>query len=109
MDGMSERGVIHEIKSFSQDKTLILVTHKPATLELVDRLIVLDNGRLHADGPKAEVLRILAAQKTNDGSQKKKPTMVKQNIRVSPTKKTAGTAKEIFDGLKDKVAQGALS
>ena len=38
-----------------KDKTLILITHKASMLDMVDRLIVMDNGRLIADGPKAQV------------------------------------------------------
>jgi len=37
----------------------LLVTHQPALLELVNRLIVLDRGRVVADGPKASVLAAL--------------------------------------------------
>ncbi|MCC2665569.1 MAG: transporter, transrane region:ABC transporter:Peptidase bacteriocin processing, partial [Geminicoccaceae bacterium] len=42
-------------------KTLILVTHRASLLSLVERLIVLDAGRVVADGPKDEVLKALAA------------------------------------------------
>ena len=38
---------------------MILVTHKTSLLSLVDRLIVLDDGKLIADGPKQAVLEAL--------------------------------------------------
>ncbi len=41
------------------DKTLILVTHRASLLSLVDRVIVLDGGRILADGPKERVLDAL--------------------------------------------------
>ena len=44
-------------------KTLILVTHKASLLNLVDRLIVLDRGKLIADGPKDQVLEFLKSNK----------------------------------------------
>jgi ATP-binding cassette subfamily C protein LapB len=39
-----------------KEKTLILITHNPADLELVDRIIIMENGIKVADGPKEEVL-----------------------------------------------------
>ena len=41
-------------------RTLVLVTHKPSLLTLVDRLIVFDYGRVVADGPKDKVLQALS-------------------------------------------------
>ena len=40
---------------FAAGKT-ILVTHRTSLLDLVDRLIVLDQGQIVADGPKAQVV-----------------------------------------------------
>ncbi|MCH8834499.1 MAG: hypothetical protein IH925_00985, partial [Proteobacteria bacterium] len=37
-------------------KTLILITHRPSLFHLVDRLIVLSQGRVIADGPRDEIL-----------------------------------------------------
>ena len=42
-----------------KDKTLIVVTHRTSLLELVDRIIVIDGGRVVADGPKAQVVEAL--------------------------------------------------
>ncbi len=39
---------------------MLLVTHRPAMMALVDRLLVLDRGRLVADGPKDAVLKALS-------------------------------------------------
>jgi ATP-binding cassette subfamily C protein LapB len=41
-------------------RTLIVVTHRESMLTLVDKLIVMDNGRAVAVGPKAEVLQALS-------------------------------------------------
>jgi len=37
----------------------VLVTHKTSLLSLVDRVLVLDRGKLIADGPKEPVLEAL--------------------------------------------------
>jgi len=42
-------------------RTLLLVTHRASLLALVERLVVMDGGRVVADGPRDEVLKALAA------------------------------------------------
>lgn len=59
MDHQSEDALKARLKSFSQGKTVILVTHRTSLLELVDRLIVIDNGQIMADGPKEQVVAAL--------------------------------------------------
>ena len=59
LDNMSERIFINRLKETLSDKTLILSTHRGSALELVDRLIILDSGRVVADGPKKDVLAAL--------------------------------------------------
>jgi len=67
MDDNSEKRLKHELRAFLTDKhTLILVTHKLSMLELVDRIIVLDDGKLVADGAKESVLSALRSGMTVD-------------------------------------------
>ena len=56
MDKQTETQFIKRMKAVSDDKTLIVVTHKMALLTLVDRIIIIDNGKIVADGPKEKVL-----------------------------------------------------
>ena len=42
------------------ESTLVLVTHKASLLTMADRIIVMDGGRIRADGPKEVVLKALA-------------------------------------------------
>ena len=63
MDLLSERNLIKNLKeTMSPETTLILATHRYSMLELVDRLIVLDNGKVIADGPKNDVIEALKTQ-----------------------------------------------
>ncbi|MFM9967845.1 MAG: type I secretion system permease/ATPase [Burkholderiales bacterium] len=62
MDQASETSVLQGLRDHLGDATLVVVTHKASLLALVDRLIVIDNGMVVADGPKMEVLKAL-----NDG------------------------------------------
>jgi len=47
------------LSAFSQGKTLILVSHRVSLLDMVDRIIVMDAGRIVADGPKDQVVTAL--------------------------------------------------
>ncbi len=59
MDNQSETALKRRLKDASDGKTMLLITHRTALLELVDRLIVIDNGRVMADGPKDQVVEAL--------------------------------------------------
>lgn len=59
MDNSSEEQVKRQLREFAARKTLILVTHRTSLLDLVDRLIVIDGGRVVADGAKDKVVAAL--------------------------------------------------
>lgn len=59
MDNQSESALRARLKEIAVGKTMLLVTHRTALLELVDRLIVVDGGRIMADGPKEQVVEAL--------------------------------------------------
>jgi ATP-binding cassette subfamily C protein LapB len=59
MDHQSEDLLKARLQRFTKSKTVILVTHRTSLLELIDRLIVIDNGKVMADGPKAQVVEAL--------------------------------------------------
>lgn len=56
IDTAAERAIIERIAEARRGKTLVLVTHRPALLALVGRIIVLEQGRVVADGPRDSVL-----------------------------------------------------
>jgi len=58
-----EKTLIKHVKHILEDKTLVVITHRFAALELVDRVIVLNNGKIVADGPKDKVLAALQQKK----------------------------------------------
>jgi len=65
MDNTHEVQLINRLKRYIKDKTLFLITHKPLMLELVDRIIVIDSGRVIMDGAKKDVLEKLRGTKEN--------------------------------------------
>ena len=68
MDFTTETLFIKKMKSYTEGKTLIVTTHRMSLLDLVDRLIVMDQGKIVADGPKAEVLKAISAGKVKVGT-----------------------------------------
>ena len=59
MDHASEEAVKLQLHGCAAGKTLIVITHRTSLLDLVDRIIVVDGGRIVADGPKAQVVEAL--------------------------------------------------
>lgn len=59
MDHSSEETVRLRLGEFFKERTVILITHRNALLSLVDRLLVIDAGRIVADGPKDRVVAAL--------------------------------------------------
>lgn len=62
MDPASENRLRKRMMALCENKTTILITHKGAMLGLVDKLILIDRGRIIAYGPKDEVIRKLQAR-----------------------------------------------
>jgi ATP-binding cassette subfamily C protein LapB len=60
MDNSTELIFKDRFEKYAETRTLILVTHKTSMLSLVDRLLVLNNGQLVADGPRDEVVKMLS-------------------------------------------------
>jgi ATP-binding cassette subfamily C protein LapB len=59
MDNTSEDLIKKALAPVISNKTLLLVTHRASLLSLVDRLIIVDNGKIIADGPKESVMNAL--------------------------------------------------
>jgi len=60
-DPATEQRLIGRLRTL-KETTIVLVTHRMAMLALVDRLIVFDKGRIVADGPRDDVMRVLNSQ-----------------------------------------------
>jgi len=56
LDEASERHVIDSLKNWLGGRTLVVSTHRASLLALVDRIVVIDGGRIVMDGPKEQVL-----------------------------------------------------
>ena len=57
MDQRATLDFVQRLKQYYQHKTLVLVTHKKSMISLVDRLIVVDHGKIVANGTKQDILK----------------------------------------------------
>lgn len=56
MDAQTEANLLTQLDAETKGRTLILITHRPTMLKLVERVILLDQGRVVADGARDKVL-----------------------------------------------------
>lgn len=66
LDEMAEAHLIEQLKQWIGHRTLIIATHRTAMLQLVDRIIVMDQGRIVMDGAK-EAICVNRANPRRDG------------------------------------------
>ena len=107
MDVDSERLVQQRLAPILGDKTLILITHRLSMLRIVDRLIVMDAGRVLMDGPRDAVLARLqegrSARRARSG-ETKDPREGGPSAAAEVRKEKAAQPEKA-----DSVAQGRLS
>jgi len=59
MDHLSEALFMQRLNECAKGKTMIISTHRQSLLRLVDKIMLIDDGRVVAFGPKAKVLELL--------------------------------------------------
>lgn len=107
MDMASERTLLEKLKeSIRDDQTLILTTHRSAMLALIDRLVVIENKRVVADGPREEVMAKLRAKATKKPTEIKRITMRKPIVTPTPDRpaqpeKASETPRASADGAEN--------
>ncbi len=62
LDSQTEAALIARLDAATRGRTLLIVTHRMSMVKLVDRIILLDQGRIIVDGPRDEVIRSLTGQ-----------------------------------------------
>jgi ATP-binding cassette subfamily C protein LapB len=63
MDMQAEDAFTRHIRQHAEGRTLVLITHRQHLLSLVNRLILLDQGKVIIDGPRDKVLEALSKGK----------------------------------------------
>lgn len=80
MDAQSEILFLRQLKEAAGNRTLIVVTHRPAVLDLVNRVVVVDGGKIVMDGGKQAVLAALSGQKPAASA-----AAAPQNVHMHPS------------------------
>ncbi|MDP1563499.1 MAG: ABC transporter ATP-binding protein, partial [Pirellulaceae bacterium] len=57
MDGHNEQLIHKRLKPFFENRTTIIISHRRSSLELVDRIVVMDAGKIIEDGTLSELQR----------------------------------------------------
>jgi ATP-binding cassette subfamily C protein LapB len=68
MDFTSESQFKESLRRFMQHKTMVIVTHRLSLIDLADRMIVLDDGKVMTDGPRQQVIESLQAGRVGRAS-----------------------------------------
>lgn len=83
LDQGTETKALHAIAEWAEKRTMLVVTHRPQVLDIVDRIIVVENGQVIIDGPKAGVLKYLSEKEEAKGVRE----LVNTNKNKEPTGK----------------------
>ncbi|MFV8782081.1 type I secretion system permease/ATPase [Microbulbifer sp. SA54] len=67
LDDVTEKRFIAKLQRWASHRTLVLATHRSSTLQLVDRILVVENGQVILDAPKAQALAQLAQAAGREG------------------------------------------
>lgn len=84
LDSQAEAQLIARLARATAGKTLLVVTHRMSMVRLVDRIIVLDQGRVIVDGPRDTVMHAMATAKQLKARQNAEPPkLVTARIRAA--------------------------
>ena len=64
IDNALEATIRDELHKYLAGRTFIMITHRTSLLSLVDRLVMVDRGRIVADGPREEILKKISGTQT---------------------------------------------
>lgn len=93
MDNNTENALLERLKAWAAGKTLLVATHRTSLLGLVDRIIVLDEGKVISDVSKDVFLKNQQAQQTASAAPARQvvtvPSVPSQKPAKSPAKSEA--------------------
>lgn len=94
LDTQTEAALIARLSKATQGRTLLLVTHKMSMLKLVDRLIVLDRGRIVIDGKRDDILKAMSSNKKTAAAEAaaKRLNNRARDLSTAPKVRQAGAA-----------------
>jgi hypothetical protein len=73
MDFSTEPQFKERLRRFAAHKTMMIVTHRTSLIDLATRIIVVDDGRIVADGPREQVVEALQSGQGGEGAMSASP------------------------------------
>lgn len=91
MDGQTEVQFLEHLKRATEGQTLVVVTHRPSLLALVERIIIVDDGKVSADGPKDKILEALNGNGAKNPEKPSASTPAKPpaGVKIGPARPVA--------------------
>ena len=80
MDMQTEALFVQRLQTIIETRTVVVVTHRPSLLALADRVVVVDQHCIVADGPKQEVLARLRGAESSVGANSTPSTPIESEI-----------------------------
>ncbi|EEQ3615674.1 type I secretion system permease/ATPase, partial [Escherichia coli] len=68
LDLQTESVVLKGLSHWSRGRTMVVVTHRLQVLNIVDRIVVMNEGRVMMDGPRDEILKKLSGKQQSEES-----------------------------------------
>ena len=87
MDTQTETIFLQHLQRATKGQTLVVVTHRPSLLGLVERIVVVDEGKVVADGPKDTILAAMSGK----GADSALASTLTASAQVKPAPMRAGT------------------
>ena len=89
MDTQTEALFLQHLQRATEGQTLVVVTHRPSVLPLVDRILVIDDGKIIADGPKEKILDTMKSNSRTGPAPAKQPPVTSMSLNKTRKDKPA--------------------
>ncbi|MGR3808480.1 type I secretion system permease/ATPase [Pasteurella testudinis] len=85
LDQASEIQALRVLANWCRNRTMVIVTHRPQVLQIVDRIVIIEQGKVVMDGPRDAVLKKLAENEKNNQQQAQQQTQQPVSKEVQQT------------------------
>jgi ATP-binding cassette, subfamily B, bacterial HlyB/CyaB len=99
LDGPAAAGLLQGLELFRQARTLIVISHRPATILWADRILVVDNGAIADSGKHDALMLRCEAYRRIWQSQDKMPSLPSQQMEWSDATRS-GVGRPALEELK---------
>ncbi|TNH04383.1 type I secretion system permease/ATPase [Testudinibacter sp. TR-2022] len=92
LDQASEIQALRVLANWCRNRTMVIVTHRPQVLQIVDRIVIIEQGKVVMDGPRDAVLKRLAENEKNAQQQQ---ATAEQTLQTATVTKAQANKEEV--------------